>query len=62
MNGADYLKMAQHLGATKVLEKPFTNEVLMAAVDELLKDGTTEAAGDPRPNSVDGARCADRST
>jgi DNA-binding response OmpR family regulator len=37
---ADYLHMATAMGAAKVLAKPFSNEVLMAMVKELL-------AGDP---------------
>jgi DNA-binding response OmpR family regulator len=32
----DYLQMAEFLGATKVLAKPFSNEALMGAVNELL--------------------------
>lgn len=36
---ADYLHMATLLGAAKVLTKPFSNEVLMAAVNELLLGG-----------------------
>ncbi len=33
---ANYLEMARHLGAAKVLAKPFANEALLAAVNELL--------------------------
>ena len=36
---ADYLHMAKHLGAAKVIAKPFSTEVLMASVDELLVGG-----------------------
>lgn len=35
-NAMDYLYIAKRLGAAKVLEKPFSSEVLMAAVDEVL--------------------------
>jgi DNA-binding response OmpR family regulator len=38
-SGTDYLDMARLLGAAKVLLKPFTNEVLMAAINELLPGG-----------------------
>jgi DNA-binding NtrC family response regulator len=41
----DCLYMAKALGAAKVLAKPFTHEVLLAAVNELLAaDGTTAPA------------------
>lgn len=33
---ATYLDIAKYLGAAKVLAKPFSNEALIAAVDELL--------------------------
>jgi DNA-binding response OmpR family regulator len=33
---ANYLHIAKHLGAAKVLGKPFSNGVLMAAVNEVL--------------------------
>lgn len=33
---ADYLEMALHLGADKVLAKPFPHAVLLAAVNELI--------------------------
>jgi CheY-like chemotaxis protein len=36
-NAAHYLHTAKLLGAAKVLAKPFSNEVLMAAVNELLE-------------------------
>lgn len=42
----DYLQIARLMGATKVLAKPFTSEVLMATVNELL--GAGGAAAPPR--------------
>ena len=36
----DYLQTAKLMGATRVLEKPFTQEVLMATINELLVDGS----------------------
>jgi CheY-like chemotaxis protein len=36
-NAAHYLHTAKLLGAAKVLAKPFSNEMLMAAVNELLE-------------------------
>ena len=41
--GADYLHVAKLMGATKVLAKPFTTEVLKAAVNELLLGGEEAA-------------------
>lgn len=38
-NAADYLRTAKVMGAAKVLAKPFTNEALLAAIDELLSSG-----------------------
>jgi CheY-like chemotaxis protein len=35
-NPADVLRIARHLGAAKVLGKPFSNEELMNAIDDLL--------------------------
>jgi DNA-binding response OmpR family regulator len=35
---ADYLRMARGMGAARVLAKPFSHEVLMAAVNELLSE------------------------
>jgi CheY-like chemotaxis protein len=35
-NTVDVLDIAKRLGASKVLAKPFTSEVLLAAVSELL--------------------------
>ncbi len=42
----DYLRLAKLMGAAKVLAKPFSNEVLMAAINELLSDnaGSVQAA------------------
>jgi DNA-binding NtrC family response regulator len=37
----DYLRIAKLMGAAKVLAKPFSNEALMAAVNELLSSGET---------------------
>ena len=34
--GRDYLASARLMGAAKVLQKPFTNALLIAAVNELL--------------------------
>ena len=36
ISGGDYLHMAKLMGAAKVLAKPFSTNVLMAAIDELL--------------------------
>lgn len=33
---SNYLHIAKQLGAAKILEKPFSNEVLLAAINELL--------------------------
>jgi DNA-binding response OmpR family regulator len=35
-NHTDYLRLAKHLGATAILSKPFSSDVLMAAVNGLL--------------------------
>jgi CheY-like chemotaxis protein len=40
-NAAHYLHTAKLLGAAKVLAKPFSNETLMAAVNELLEHPTS---------------------
>jgi DNA-binding response OmpR family regulator len=42
-NAAHYLQTAKLLGAAKVLAKPFSNETLMAAVNELLERPTPKA-------------------
>ena len=39
----DYLHIAMHLGAAKVLAKPFSTEVLLAAVNELVAGGEPAA-------------------
>ncbi len=36
INATDYLALAKRLGADRVLAKPFSNEALLAAIDELL--------------------------
>ena len=41
----DYLQMAKGMGAAKVLEKPFSNEALMAAVDEVLAEPAPDVRG-----------------
>jgi CheY-like chemotaxis protein len=41
----NYLKLAKQLGAAKVLEKPFSNEALIAAIDELLATGGIDEVG-----------------
>ena len=38
-NAADYLRIAKLLGAAKTLAKPFSNEALIAAINELLPGG-----------------------
>jgi YesN/AraC family two-component response regulator len=43
-SATDYLETAKHMGAAKVLAKPFSNEVLIAAVNEVLTEG------EPPPN------------
>ena len=42
-NAAQYLHTAKLLGAARVLAKPFTNEALMTAVNELLAGGEAVA-------------------
>jgi CheY-like chemotaxis protein len=42
--GADYLKVARHLGAAKVLAKPFSGDDLLSAINEVLPpDGADRA-------------------
>ena len=41
-NAAEYLRAAKFLGASHVLAKPFTNEALLSAINELLLVGGTE--------------------
>jgi CheY-like chemotaxis protein len=43
VNIADNLRMAKLLGAAKVLTKPFSNEAMIAAINELLSDGGASA-------------------
>jgi YesN/AraC family two-component response regulator len=43
-NAAHYLQTAKLLGAAKVLAKPFSNETLMAAVNELLQLPTPKSS------------------
>ena len=51
-NSANYLRIAKLMGATKVLAKPFSNTVLMTAIDELLMDcEAPPAAGDVARNN-----------
>jgi CheY-like chemotaxis protein len=45
---ADYLRTAKLMGAAKVLTKPFSNEVLMAAINELVP----ERLASPQPAVV----------
>lgn len=40
---ATFLDIAKHLGAAKVVAKPFPNEALLAAIDEVLADGGPSA-------------------
>lgn len=42
-NATDYLRIALKIGAAKVLTKPFSNEALVSAVEELLSGGTSTA-------------------
>lgn len=39
LDGRQMLNIAQKLGATQILEKPFTDEALIAAVNSALNDG-----------------------
>ena len=43
VSATDYLRIAQRLGAAKVLTKPFSNEALISAIDEVLAGGSTTA-------------------
>jgi len=40
---ADYLRLAKLMGAARILAKPFSNEVLIAMIDELLPNGGAPA-------------------
>jgi CheY-like chemotaxis protein len=35
--GTDYLQLAARLGAKRVLSKPFTNQEILAAIDDVLR-------------------------
>ncbi len=39
VSASDYLRIAKHLGAAKVLTKPFSNDAMIAAIDEVLAEG-----------------------
>jgi DNA-binding response OmpR family regulator len=39
----EYLRLAKLMGAARVLAKPFSNEALLAAIDELLPNGGAPA-------------------
>jgi len=43
VDSKDYLRIAKFLGASKVLGKPFSNEELLAALNELLPPATAAA-------------------
>jgi DNA-binding response OmpR family regulator len=43
ISGGDYLHMAKLMGAAKVLAKPFSTNILIAAIDELLPGGGAPA-------------------
>lgn len=43
ISGGDYLQMAKLMGAAKVLAKPFSSDVLIAAIDDLLSGGGATA-------------------
>jgi DNA-binding response OmpR family regulator len=45
ISGGDYLHMAKLMGAAKVLAKPFSTDVLIAAIDELLPGDVYGAGG-----------------
>jgi DNA-binding response OmpR family regulator len=40
---ADYLRLAELMGAARILAKPFSHEVLIAMIDELLPNGGAPA-------------------
>jgi DNA-binding NarL/FixJ family response regulator len=48
-NAAHYLQTAKLLGAAKVLAKPFSTEILMAAVNDLLPGGAGAPANIQSP-------------
>jgi DNA-binding NarL/FixJ family response regulator len=35
--GTDYLQLASRLGAKRVLSKPFTNQEILTAIDDVLR-------------------------
>jgi DNA-binding response OmpR family regulator len=41
---ADYLNVARHLGASKVLAKPFSGDELLSAISDLLPGGANDGA------------------
>jgi DNA-binding NarL/FixJ family response regulator len=43
ISGGDYLHMAKLMGASKLLAKSFSSDVLIAAIDELLPGGGAPA-------------------
>jgi CheY-like chemotaxis protein len=51
VSAAEYLHIAGEMGAARVLKKPFTNEALLAAVNELLPGGRSAAPTPPAPPS-----------
>ena len=46
-SASNYLHLAKKLGAAQVLEKPFPAQVLMAAVDEVLRSGESQSPDKP---------------
>lgn len=42
-SATDYLRLARKLGASRVLAKPFSNEALLAAINDVLAERGTEA-------------------
>jgi DNA-binding NtrC family response regulator len=52
ISGGDYLHMAKLMGAAKVLAKPFSSDVLIEAIDELLRDGGASAEPPVAPQTM----------
>ena len=52
ISGGDYLHMAKLMGAAKVLAKPFSSNVLIEAIDELLRDGGASAEPPVAPQTM----------
>ena len=52
ISGGDYLHMAKLMGAAKVLAKPFSSNVLIEAIDELLRDGGAAAEPPVAPQAM----------